>query len=245
MHVLVVYAHPNPASFTHAILEHVERGLFDGGHTYEVVDLYAIRFNPVLGTHDLTSFIHHTVPEAMLDRSRLEEAIVESARNPFRRVMAKRWVRGKSVAELVRLFEENQPKDVRDQQAKVARAEGLIFVAPVFWLGLPAILKGWMERVFAYGFAYTLDADGWKGDLSGRVPLLSQAKGLIITPTFFTEAEYDTGWRAAMDTVLCGWSLRMAGVTQAEHVCFYAVVAVDDATRRGYLERAYELGREF
>ena len=30
------------------------------------------------------------------------------------------------------------------------------FVAPVWWMGFPAILKGWLERVFAYGFAYTL-----------------------------------------------------------------------------------------
>jgi Flavodoxin-like fold len=76
MHVLVVYAHPNPASFTHAILEQVERGLFDGGHTYEVVDLYAIGFNPVFSNHDSTSFIHHSVPASLLDRSRLEAALV-------------------------------------------------------------------------------------------------------------------------------------------------------------------------
>lgn len=245
VHVLVVYAHPNPASFTHAILEHVERGLFDGGHTYEVVDLYAIGFNPVFTMHDQTSFIHHTAPESLLDRAQLAEAIVGSARNPLRRAMARRWVRGKTVEDLVQLFEANQPADVRAHQHKVARADGLIFVAPVFWMGLPAILKGWMERVFAYGFAYTLTPQGWQGDLDGRVPLLTQQKGLIITPTFFTEREYDKGWRHAMDTVLCDWSLKMAGVKEAEHVCFYAVLAVDDATRHEYLERAYTLGREF
>lgn len=27
-----------------------------------------------------------------------------------------------------------------------------------------------------------------------------------VTPTFMTEAEYDTGWRAAMDTILCDWT---------------------------------------
>ena len=39
MHTLVVYSHPNPESFTHAILEAFTRGLQDGGHTCEVVDL--------------------------------------------------------------------------------------------------------------------------------------------------------------------------------------------------------------
>jgi NAD(P)H dehydrogenase (quinone) len=112
-------------------------------------------------------------------------------------------------------------------------------------MGFPAILKGWLERVFAYGFAYTLTPEGWKGDLEGRVPLLTQEKGLIITPTFFTEEEYDKGWREAMDTVLCEWGLKMAGVKEAHHAYFYAVVAAGDEGRRAYLQEAYRLGRDF
>jgi NAD(P)H dehydrogenase (quinone) len=165
MRVLVVYAHPNPRSFTHAVLKEVERGLADGGHPFEVIDLYAIGFNPVFSPHDLTQFVHHTVPEEMIDPADLRAMIVGSAQNPIRRLMAKRWVRGKGVAEMVRLFEQNRPADLPAQQAKVARADGLVFVAPVFWMGFPAILKGWMERVFSYGFAYTLTREGWNGYL--------------------------------------------------------------------------------
>jgi putative NADPH-quinone reductase len=61
-HVLVVYAHPNPESFTHAVLDQIVRGLADAGHSYEVLDLYAIGFNPVFSLHDSTQFIHHTFP---------------------------------------------------------------------------------------------------------------------------------------------------------------------------------------
>ncbi len=134
---------------------------------------------------------------------------------------------------------------MRLHQEKVARAEGLIFIAPVYWMGVPAILKGWFERVFAYGFAYTLTREGWDGHLEGRVPLLTQQKGLVITPTFFTQAEYEKGWQQAFDTILCDWGLKMAGVKEAQHVYFYAVGAVDDSTRLGYLDLAYRLGREF
>lgn len=244
-HVLVVYAHPNPESFTHAVLDQIVRGLADAGHSYEVLDLYAMGFNPVFSLHDSTQFIHHTLPEGTLDRVTLERSLIDGAGNPLKRFMLKRWVKNKSLADIVTLFESNQPADVRTHQAKVARAQGLIFVAPVFWMGFPAILKGWLERVFAYGFAYTLTAEGWAGHLDGRVPLLDQRKGLIVTPTFFTEAEYDTGWRAAMDTILCDWYLKMAGVKGTNHVYLYAVNAADPATRKGYLERAYTLGREF
>jgi len=53
MKVLVVYAHPNPQSFNHAVLEAFTRGLRDGGHTFEVDDLYAIKFDPCLKLGEL------------------------------------------------------------------------------------------------------------------------------------------------------------------------------------------------
>ncbi len=245
MRVLVVYAHPNPQSFTHAVLDQVTRGLDDAGHSYEVLDLYAVGFNPVFSQHDATQFVHHTVAEEMFDRALLERGIIDGAGNPIKRLLARRMVRTRSTAEIVRLYEANQPADVRAHQAKVAQAEGLIFVSPVFWMGFPAILKGWLERVFAYGFAYTLTPRGWAGHLDGRVPMLSQRKALIITPTFFTQDEYDRGWRDAMDTILCDWCLKMAGVQETEHVYLHAVVAVDDTTRRQYLDHAYELANAF
>lgn len=245
MKVLVVYAHHNPDSFTHGVLEQVTRGLEDCGHTPVVNDLNAIGFDPVFRLEDSVQFAHESVPRDLLEEMNPGEAVLEMAGGPIRRWMAKRWLRDKDVYEVVREIGKHQPKDVLEQQALVANAEGLIFVAPVFWMGFPAILKGWIERVFTYGFAYTLDAEGWKGNLDGRVPLLTQEKGLIITPTFFTEDHYDKGWREAMDTVLCDWSLKMAGVKEAHHAYFYAAPSVSDETRRSYLQEAYRLGKEF
>jgi NAD(P)H dehydrogenase (quinone) len=50
MRVLTVYAHPNPASFCHALLDRFTHGLTEAGHTSEVVDLYAIKFDPSVGS---------------------------------------------------------------------------------------------------------------------------------------------------------------------------------------------------
>ena len=50
--MLIIYAHPNPKSFNHAILENFVLGLTEGGHTYEVVDLYAMKFDPVDSMQD-------------------------------------------------------------------------------------------------------------------------------------------------------------------------------------------------
>lgn len=245
MHVLIVYAHPYRGSFCHAVMERVIRGLGDGGHSFEVVDLHASRFDPVFRNRDYNQFMHETLPDDLIAQADLKQALLARAGGPLRRAVAKRWMGRKSDREIVTALGRRTPRDVRKHQAKVARADGLIFIAPVYWMGLPAILKGWFERVFAYGFAYTLNRAGWQGDLEGRTPLLSQEKALILTPTFFTEEEYDKGWRDAMDTVICDWGLNMAGVKQTEHKYFYAVVAADDEQRRAYLDEAYQLARDF
>jgi hypothetical protein len=48
-----------------------------------------------------------------------------------------------------------------------------------------------------------------------------------------------------MDTVLCDWSLKMAGVKEAHHAYFYAATSVGDEKRQAYLQEAYRLGRAF
>jgi NAD(P)H dehydrogenase (quinone) len=245
MRVLVVYAHPDRNSFCHAVLEKVTQGLRDGGHSHEVIDLHAIRFDPVFRRRDYNQFMHPTLPDELVELPDFKSALVGRAGGPVRRMIATQWMRGKTDREVVQALGKRTPRDVRRQQEKVARADGLVFVAPIYWMGLPAILKGWFERVFTYGFAYTLNPDGWKGHLEGRVPLLTQQKGLLITPTFFTQEEYEKGWQQAVDNILCDWSLHMAGVKHTEHVYLYAVSAVDQQTRLGYLDLAYQLGKDF
>lgn len=48
MKVLVVYCHPSNNSFTYQVKEAFVKGLADAGHTYEISDLYAQGFNPVM-----------------------------------------------------------------------------------------------------------------------------------------------------------------------------------------------------
>ena len=55
MHVLVVYAHPEPSSFTAALKDRSVSALTGAGHTVQVSDLYAENFNPVAGRHDFSS----------------------------------------------------------------------------------------------------------------------------------------------------------------------------------------------
>ena len=50
---LIVYSHPNPKSFNHAILDVYQQALIEQGHEVKLRDLYAMNFNPVLDGKDL------------------------------------------------------------------------------------------------------------------------------------------------------------------------------------------------
>lgn len=46
------------------------------------------------------------------------------------------------------------PADARREQERIERADALVLVFPVYWWGPPALLRGWIERVFARNWAY-------------------------------------------------------------------------------------------
>ena len=246
MRVLTIYAHHNQRSFCHAVLERFTAGLHDAGHTSEVVDLHAIRFDPVFSERDGPNWIDDSVPDDVLEHWNVRRSLVESARGPLRRLLVRRWIGKSSPRDIARrLHALGGPPDVAEQQAKVARADALAFVSPVYFVGFPAILKGWIERVFTLGFAFGLKPEGWRGDIAGRVPLLKHRKALIINTTIFDEAAYRAGLADAMKTLIDEFSLRYPGVQHVEHVYFHAVHGADAATRERYLDQAYRLGRDF
>ena len=54
----------------------------------------------------------------------------------------------------VHLKEHPPSSDIVSEQKRIEGAEALILVFPVYWWSLPAMLKGWIDRVFVNGWAY-------------------------------------------------------------------------------------------
>lgn len=48
---------------------------------------------------------------------------------------------------------------VRAEQERVDRARHVVLVFPVYWWSMPALLKGWIDRVFIAGWAFGYDAE--------------------------------------------------------------------------------------
>lgn len=244
MRVLTIYAHPNPRSFCHAVLGQFAKGLQDAGHTNEVIDLYAIGFDPVLRIRDFANWLpDDNAPDVV--QKVVNEGIFAHDAPLWRRLAAWCRFRDKTPLQIVTLLAKRGPRDIQVQQQKVARAQALVFICPVWFVGFPAILKDWIERVFTLGFAFSLTSAGWKGDIGGRLPLLKHDKALIINTTIFNEQAYAGGLREAMRKLIDEFALQFPGIRTVEHQYFYAVNMAEAGTLQGYLERAYRLGRDF
>ncbi|MEQ8199923.1 MAG: NAD(P)H-dependent oxidoreductase [Syntrophomonadaceae bacterium] len=137
-----------------------------------------------------------------------EEAKKKGARVKFKDLYAMNWdpvLRGRD-------FEGyqsgNLPADIKTEQDDLLWADSVIMIAPVWWTGVPAILKGYIDRVFSNGFAFEYTKTGSKGLLTGK-------KGLLITTSGADEETalqgtmIDTIRRSAVNSVFgfCGFSV--------------------------------------
>ena len=117
MNVLIVYAHPEPTSFNSAMKDIAVETLAAQGHSVEVSDLYAMGWNPIAGPADIDA------PPSQAERFSLAHEQTIAMENGTIAI------------------------DIATEQAKLMRADLVIFQFPVWWFGMPAILKGWADRV--------------------------------------------------------------------------------------------------
>jgi NAD(P)H dehydrogenase (quinone) len=189
MHVLTILCHPKPTSFSHSVAERFNDGARSMGHTVEVADLYAERFDPIMTERDLQQFEGIAVPE-----------------------------------------------EIQREQARIERAAALCLVYPIWWYGMPAMMKGWFDRVWSAGWAYR-----WQHDPEGS--LLAARPCTLLIPL------------GASDNQLKRWGYR----NEIEHLWRYGVLgycgvdpirielltdsAFDSEARSRHLAIAYQAGR--
>jgi NAD(P)H dehydrogenase (quinone) len=133
------------------------------------------------------------------------------------------------------------PADVQLEQDRIDRADALAFVYPVWWSDCPAKLKGWFDRVLAYGYAYFYDQDGTHAKSKIQIQ-----KALALCPAGHTiEHLEETGIAESMRRVMLNDRLLGVGVKKATMEILGGMVQNDPAVRQGNVKKAYELGRSF
>jgi NAD(P)H dehydrogenase (quinone) len=203
MHVLFVYAHPEPSSFTGALKDAGVAALRQAGHAVEVSDLYAEKFDPVAGRHDFL-----TVANAEQFHYQTEQAHAHETQ--------------RFASDLVR------------EQQRFLKADLVVWLFPIWWGGMPAILKGWFDRVLAFGFAY---ADGRRYD-SGFFP---GKRGMLCLSTGGTRQRFSAeDVYGDIKTVL--WPaqrlmIEYLGMDALEPFVAYGAPRIDSEGRQAYLQQ--------
>nr|XP_032658545.1 NAD(P)H dehydrogenase [quinone] 1 isoform X2 [Chelonoidis abingdonii] len=144
---LIVLAHEEMTSFNHAMKDAAVEVLQKTGWSVTVSDLYKMKFNPVPSREDIKG-----KPK---DPNNFK----------YGPEMGSAWAEGRLSSDIVA------------EQKKLEAADLLIFQFPLYWFSVPAILKGWFERVFTEGFAYSLTMMYGSGPFQKKKAMLSFTTG--------------------------------------------------------------------
>lgn len=102
--------------------------------------------------------------------------------------------------------------EVRREMARVERNDASVLLFPIFWWSVPAILKGWIDRVWNYGWAY------------GDVEFPQRRVWLIGIAGNAAEAYAARGYDVAMQTQLDVGTLEYCGIRERRLELLYGSI---------------------
>lgn len=82
-----------------------------------------------------------------------------------------------SLSDITEQISGESDTDILQEQEFISWAEVITFIHPIWWTGLPAIMKGYIDRVFTYGFAYRYDKGIQKGLFKGKQAVIINTQG--------------------------------------------------------------------
>jgi len=129
------------------------------------------------------------------------------------------------------------PDDVLREQVRIDRCDAICLVFPLFWFGMPAMMKGWLDRVWSFGWAYD-QVTIYDASASLQRP----RTGLLLVPAGANPEHWEPhGLETAMDTIWQTGTLGFLGITD-KRIEFLGGSTGSAERRAGLLERAYQEG---
>ena len=117
--------------------------------------------------------------------------------------------------------------EILREQQRIDGADALLIVAPMYWWGMPAVLKGWFDRVFTNGWAYRISADGKAEGMMRDRPV-----HLVLVAASDRDGLQRHGVIDAIKTTVEGGTLHWIGL-QSARVSYVVESESPDAARRG------------
>ncbi|MEP5728798.1 MAG: NAD(P)H-dependent oxidoreductase [Sulfitobacter sp.] len=127
------------------------------------------------------------------------------------------------------------PADIVKEQDRIARADAIALVFPLFWWGMPAMTKGWVDRVWSWGWAYDQLDDP-------EVSLQRPRSGLLLVPAGARSDEMiEMGYLDAIETAWMTGTFGYFGFSRRKLMVLNGSTG-SDKRRAGLLDQAYQAG---
>ena len=120
---------------------------------------------------------------------------------------------------------------VQSYQARIDAAQQLVFIFPIWWEVMPALLKGFLDKTFTKGWAYEPTKWGVKGHLDHI------QRAVVVTTMNTPKWAYRWLYGDAVQRALVRGTLRKCGVRNVKWVALSPVSHVTDARRQTWLNR--------
>ncbi len=127
------------------------------------------------------------------------------------------------------------PPDVANEQERIARADAICLVFPLFWWGMPSMIKGWVDRVWSWGWAYDQLDDP-------EISLQRPRSGVLLTPAGARSDEMEqSGYLAALETAWIKGTFGYFGFSPRKLEVLYGSTGSSER-RQSLLETSYQVG---
>jgi NAD(P)H dehydrogenase (quinone) len=130
------------------------------------------------------------------------------------------------------------PKEIKREQKFVSDADTLIFIFPIWWSAMPAMLKGYIDRVFSLKFAYDITETDVVGLLKGK-------KVFLVSTTGASKEDYQKmGAFKMMNMAMDMAIFQFSGMKVIGHKYFSSVPYVSQQERKKMLQELKMLVKE-
>ena len=137
-----------------------------------------------------------------------------------------------SPVDLQQIKNNQLPFDIKSEQQKIQQADLISVIYPLWWASFPAVLKGYIDRVFTSGFAYKYGQDGVTGLLTGKKVILHTTMGNTV------EEYEEKGLIEAFKSIQGQEVFGFCGMEVTDHRFYPQITLADESKRDSLLEEA-------
>ena len=119
------------------------------------------------------------------------------------------------------------PADVEEEQKHIKWCDIIFFIYPLWWSGAPAIAKGYIDRVFTYGFSYSI--------IDGKIEGLLNKGVVVFSPQGAPKETSEKEVWPAIEVVTKNYFFDVSALKCLGHFRFPSILVVSQEVRQEYL----------